>query len=280
MLTAIVLLPTAVAALLLCLPHSTPRLVLLGAWAGASATVLALTLAVWAGYGTGEGIQYETNVRWIPSAGIGYHIGVDGLSLPLLALTGVLFLACAVYALRQTHRVREFVALFLFLESTCLGLFVALDLILFFVFFDLSIVAMYFIIAGWGHAGASRAAMKFFLYTFTGSLALLLGFIGLYLAAAPHTFDMVELARQNPSPNVRCTALWSCSPSASDWLSKHPPCPSTPGCHPPTPRPPPKARPSSPVSCSRWARTDSCASRCLCCPGRGVRTHWSSSSSA
>ncbi|MEE1792723.1 NADH-quinone oxidoreductase subunit M [Streptomyces sp. BE308] len=198
MLTAIVLLPTAVAALLLCLPHSTPRLVLLGAWAGASATVLALTLAVWAGYRTGEGIQYETNVRWIPSAGIGYHIGVDGLSLPLLALTGVLFLACAVYALRQTHRVREFVALFLFLESTCLGLFVALDLILFFVFFDLSIVAMYFIIAGWGHAGASRAAMKFFLYTFTGSLALLLGFIGLYLAAAPHTFDMVELARQNP----------------------------------------------------------------------------------
>ncbi|MCX4966395.1 NADH-quinone oxidoreductase subunit M [Streptomyces sp. NBC_00654] len=198
MLTAIVLLPTAVAALLLCLPRSTPRLVLLGTWAGASATVLALALAVWAGYRTGEGIQYEANVRWIPSAGIGYHIGVDGLSLPLLALTGVLFLACAVHALRQTHRVREFVVLFLFLESTCLGLFVALDLILFFVFFDLSIVAMYFIIAGWGHAGAPRAAMKFFLYTFTGSLALLLGFIGLYLAAAPHTFDMVELARQNP----------------------------------------------------------------------------------
>ncbi|MEU0715731.1 NADH-quinone oxidoreductase subunit M [Streptomyces lavendulocolor] len=198
MLTAIVLLPAAAAAVLLCLPRSTPRIAFLAGWAGSSTTVLALTLLVWAGYRSGGGIQYETNVRWIPSVGIGYHIGVDGLSLPLLAMTAVLFLACSVYALRETRRVREFAALFLFLETTCLGLFAALDLILFFVFFDLSIVAMYFIIAGWGHPGAARAALKFFLYTFIGSLALLLGFIGLYLAAEPHTFDMVELSRQNP----------------------------------------------------------------------------------
>ena len=123
---------------------------------------------------------------------------MDGLSLPLVALTAGLFLACAIYSLRETRRVRAYAALFLFLETACLGLFSALDLVLFFVFFDLSIVGMYFVIAGWGHGDPARAALKFFLYTFVGSLALLLGFIGLYLAADPHSFDMVELARQPP----------------------------------------------------------------------------------
>ncbi|GGL35571.1 NADH-quinone oxidoreductase subunit N [Streptomyces anthocyanicus] len=197
MLTALVLLPTAMAALLLCLPRSTPRTLFLTAWVLTTAAELVLTVIVWAGYEADGGIQYETQARWIPSAGISYHVGIDGLSLPLVAVTCVLFLACALYAWRETRNVRTFAALFLFLQTTCLGLFVALDLILFFVFFDLSIVAMYFIIAGWGHRGA-RAALKFFLYTFIGSLALLLGFIGLYLAADPHTFDIVELTNANP----------------------------------------------------------------------------------
>ncbi|MER7897173.1 NADH-quinone oxidoreductase subunit M [Streptomyces sp. NPDC096046] len=198
MLTAIVLLPTAIAALLLCVPRSAPRRLFLTAWAATTAAELVLTVIVWAGYRSDGGMQYETRARWIPSAGIGYHVGVDGLSLPLVAVTCVLFLACALYAWRETRRPREFAALFLFLQTTCLGLFVALDLILFFVFFDLSIVAMYFIIAGWGHKDAARAALKFFLYTFIGSLALLLGFIGLYLAADPHTFDIVALADADP----------------------------------------------------------------------------------
>ncbi len=74
----------------------------------------------------------------------------------------------------------------------------AADLILFFVFFDLSIVGMYFAIVGWGHGRAARSALKFFLYTFLGSLALLLGFIGLYVASRPRTFDMVALAADPP----------------------------------------------------------------------------------
>ncbi|MEU4684952.1 complex I subunit 4 family protein [Streptomyces xinghaiensis] len=200
MLTVLVLLPTAVAALLLCLPRRTPRAVFLGVWLAAAAAELALTAVIWAGYRAGGGMQYEQRVRWIPDAGVSYHVGADGLSLPLMALTCVLFLACAGYtwARRGTRRVREFAALFLFLQTTCLGLFAALDLILFFLFFDLSIVAMYFVIAGWGHRDAARAALTFFLYTFLGSLALLLGFIGLFLAADPHTFDIVELTRENP----------------------------------------------------------------------------------
>jgi NADH-quinone oxidoreductase subunit M len=130
---------------------------------------------------------------------VGYHVGVDGLSLPLVALTAVLFGAVAVYSLRETRRVKGYTCLFLFLQAVCLGLFTALNLILFFVYFDLSIVGMYFVIAGWGHGERARAAaLKFFLYTFTGSLALLLGFIGLYLAVRPHTFDMVTLIAANP----------------------------------------------------------------------------------
>ncbi|WP_328478582.1 NADH-quinone oxidoreductase subunit M [Streptomyces sp. NBC_00377] len=198
MLTALVFAPTAVALLLFVLPRRTTPAFFRGIWVAVSAIELTLVIVMWAGYETGGGMQYEERARWIPSAGVGYHVGVDGLSLPLLALTCLLFLACALYSLRENRRIREFAALFLFLETTCLGLFAALDLILFFVFFDLSIVAMYFVIAGWGHRQAAHAALKFFLYTFIGSLALLLGFIGLYLAASPHTFDMVELARQNP----------------------------------------------------------------------------------
>ena len=137
---------------------------------------------------------------------------MDGLSLPLLVLTAVIFLACAVYDWKSRDRVRPRSALFLFLEATCLGLFAAQDLILFFLFFDLSIVGMYFVIAGWGHGDRARSALKFFLYTFLGSLALLVGFIGLYLAADPHTFDIPELAaadalRGNPAAGFVLAAI-------------------------------------------------------------------------
>jgi NADH-quinone oxidoreductase subunit M len=193
-LNLVIFLPLAVA---LALP-AVPRRAVPWAWIGVTVLDLALVIGMWAAHGTGGGIAYETNVRWIPSVRAGYHVGVDGLSLPLLALTVVLFAACAVYSLRQTHRVRAFAILFLFLETVCLGLFAALDLLLFFVFFDLSIVGMYFVILLWGHGDRSRSALTFFLYTFLGSLVLLLGFIGLYLGADPHTFDMVELTRTPP----------------------------------------------------------------------------------
>jgi NADH-quinone oxidoreductase subunit M len=195
LLSLVVFGPLLVGLVLLVVPRPSDA-VLRWTWVATCATDLALVVAVWARHPGGLG--EETNLRWIPSIGVGYHIGVDGLSLPPVALTGVLFLACAVYSLRETRRVRGYVVLFLFLQTVSLGLFVALDLILFFVFFDLSIVGMYFVIAGWGHGDRQRSALKFFLYTFVGSLALLLGFIGLFLAARPHTFDIVALTRQNP----------------------------------------------------------------------------------
>ena len=199
MLSVIVFLPALAAAGLLALPARAPRAVFGAAWIAVATADLVLVAVAWAGYHPQGGFAWTEDVTWIPSAGVGYHVGVDGLSLPLVALTAVLFLAVAVYCLRDGRRPKNRACLFLFLQTVCLGAFTALDLILFFVYFDLSIVGMFFVIAGWGHGDRARAAaVKFFLYTFTGSLALLLGFIGLYLAARPHTFDMVTLIRTDP----------------------------------------------------------------------------------
>ncbi|GAA3996038.1 NuoM family protein [Streptomyces marokkonensis] len=199
MLSVATFLPLLVCVVLLFLPCALPDRTCVGIWIATATVELALVVGLWAGFHAGDGMQYEQRARWIPSAGVGYHVGVDGLSLPLVALTCLLFLAVAVYSLRERRRVRSYVCLFLFLQTVAVGLFVALDLILFFVFFDLSIVGMFFVIAGWGHGERARAAaLKFFLYTFLGSLALLLGFIGLYLAADPHTFDITDLTRADP----------------------------------------------------------------------------------
>lgn len=199
MLSLIVFLPLAAALALVGLPK-------LGdtaarwAWVVVAAVDLVLVIGVWLRYETPPAgrLAFEEQAVWIPGVNSSYHLGVDGLSLPLLAMTAVIFVACAVFALHEADRPRLQAALFLFLQSVSMGLFVAADLILFFLFFDLSIVGMYFVIAGWGHGDAARSALKFFLYTFLGSLALLVGFIGLYIAADPHTFDMVELAEQTP----------------------------------------------------------------------------------
>lgn len=196
MLSIAIFLPVAVGVVLAVAPARFARAARL-TWLAATLLDLALLVAIWLVSSTGSsGLLAEERVNWMPQLGSSYHIGADGLSLPLLLLTGVIFVVCAAWSLRDTDRPRSQAALFLFLQTTCLGLFAAQDLILFFVFFDLSIVGMYFAIAGWGHGNPRRSALVFFIYTFLGSLALLLGFIGLYLGSAPHTFDMVELSRQ------------------------------------------------------------------------------------
>ncbi len=198
LLTVTVFLPLVAAGLALLLPARRARLV---AVASTSIT-LVLTVALWitlpdrAGHAGGFGS--EVDVRWIPSVDAGYHVGVDGLSVPLLVMSAVLFLAAAVWSWRQDVRPRSWVALFLFLETASLGTFAALDLILFFVFFDLTIVGMYFVIAGWGHGRPRASALLFFLYTFLGSLVMLVGFVVVFAKSSPHTFDIVELVRQQP----------------------------------------------------------------------------------
>ena len=175
---------------------------------------------------------------------------MDGLSLPLLALTAGLFLACAIYSLREDRRPRCYAALFLALQTAAMGLFASLDLLLFFVFFDLSIVGMYAVIAGWGHgATARRSALQFFLYTFLGSLLLLLGFLGLYLGAEPHTFDLVALAADPPLDRSAVAGGLTLLALVLGLAIKTPRCRSTPGCRRRTPTPPPPGRRSWPGCC-------------------------------
>lgn len=163
-----------------------------------AAVPLFLLVVAWLRFRGSGTFELVEAVEWIPTLGVGYRVGVDGLSLPLAAMTALVFVVSISYPVDLRGRPLPYFALMLFLEGVSLGLFLALDLFLFFVFWDVSLVGMYFLIGAWGHGDAQRSALKFFIYTFAGSLPLLLAILGLYLAADPRTFDMAELIRQQP----------------------------------------------------------------------------------
>ena len=138
---------------------------------------------------------YNVDVSWLHSIGVRFHLAVDGISLPLLALTALLTLLCLVYSLRhlpEHGQPRALVGLVLLLEVGMLGTFLAADLIVFFVFFEVVLVPMYFLIGIWGGSERKQyAATKFILYTLLGSAFMLLGFLGIGLAH--HSFDFSAL---------------------------------------------------------------------------------------
>jgi NADH-quinone oxidoreductase subunit M len=197
MISILILLPLAALLVLALLPAGRTAWFRWG-WLAVAVVELGIVGVMWAGFDPGGGMQFEEKIEWIPMLGVAYQVGVDGISLPLIAMTALLFLACAIYSLAQTQRVKEFAMLFLFLESTSFGVFAALDLIVFYLFWDLTLIAMFLVILVWGHEDRRRASLKFLLYTFVGSLALLLGIIGLYLLSEVRTFDMIALAAENP----------------------------------------------------------------------------------
>ncbi|MGI9118746.1 MAG: complex I subunit 4 family protein [Acidimicrobiales bacterium] len=197
MLTAAIVVPLAGAVALLLANRLGQRPTRLVALAVASVPLVVMALA-WARFDGSGRFELVESAPWIPTLGVGYKVGVDGLSLPLAAMSALLFVVSMAYPVDLRGRARQYYAAFLFLEGTSLGLFLALDLFLFYVFFDLSLVGMYFLIAVWGHGDSQRSALKFFLYTLAGSLAMLLAILGLYLASSPRTFDMAELIAQQP----------------------------------------------------------------------------------
>jgi NADH-quinone oxidoreductase subunit M len=144
------------------------------------------------------GLRFEERIAWLPQVGASYHVGVDGISAPLMALTALLTLGAVVYSWRLERNLKAYLALFLVLETGAQGVFAIQDLLLFYFFFEISLVPMYFIIGVWGEEGARLAALKFFLYTRVGSLAMLLGFLGLYLGTRPHTFDLPTIVAAHP----------------------------------------------------------------------------------
>ncbi|HUU56771.1 MAG TPA: NADH-quinone oxidoreductase subunit M [bacterium] len=166
-------------------------------------TGVALGLSVWALIAFDPGItgamQFEEIHRWIPSIDVFYHLGVDGLSMPLFILTTLLSLLAAIASFSIKERVKEYYALYLLLVAGMLGVFVSLDLFLFYVFWEVMLVPMFFLIGIWGGEKREYAAIKFFLYTLFGSVIMLLGILALYFTSQPHTFDMLELMRQQGS---------------------------------------------------------------------------------
>ncbi|MDQ6801514.1 MAG: NADH-quinone oxidoreductase subunit M [Acidobacteriota bacterium] len=166
---------------------------------GSAGIVLALTIAAAATFdASSAGIQFEQRLSWIPSLGATWHIGIDGLSLPLVGLTALLTFLSLLFAAKDDRYPREFFALFLVMESGLLGVFCSLDLLLFYLFFEVALVPMYFIIGLFGHEKRIKAALKFFLYTRVGSLAMLLSILALYVKTAPRTFDLAAIVAAHP----------------------------------------------------------------------------------
>jgi len=130
---------------------------------------------------------------WIPQFGIHYLLGTDGISFPMVALTALIsFLAC-IGSFGIKERQKEYYFLYLLLETGIMGTFLALDLFLFYIFWEIVLVPMYFLIGIWGGPRKEYASIKFFLYTLAGSLFMLLGILALYFASDPHTFNLIEL---------------------------------------------------------------------------------------
>ncbi|MCM2578595.1 complex I subunit 4 family protein [Streptomyces meridianus] len=153
-------------------------------------------------------MQATTDVSWIPALDVRIHLGVDGVSLPLLVLTALLTFLCALHSyfrMPEGPSAQGFVALVLLLEAGTLATFAVLDLLLFFLAFETVLIPMYFLIARWGGAGRTRAAWKFILYTVLGSVVMLLGFLLVGLEGG--TFDMVALGTDNASALGHTTQL-------------------------------------------------------------------------
>jgi NADH-quinone oxidoreductase subunit M len=143
-------------------------------------------------------VQLVQRARWIPAFNIEYLVGVDGLSLPLVLLSTLICVLAAIASWNVERMTKGYMALFLFLETGILGTFLSLDLFLFYVFFEVTLVPMYFLIGIWGGPRKEYAAIKFFLYTLLGSIALLIVLIGTYLYSREivpgGTFDLVRMA--------------------------------------------------------------------------------------
>jgi len=152
---------------------------------------------MWNFDGDSAGFQFDSEASWIESLGISWLAGVDGISLWLVVFTVLLF-PLAIIAVHPEHSPKPYYAWLLVLETGCLGVFVSLDLFMFFVFFEIVLVPMYFLIARWGHGNRSYAAMKFFIYTMLGSALMLVGMLSLVWlhsnATGDLTFNLVEIA--------------------------------------------------------------------------------------
>jgi NADH-quinone oxidoreductase subunit M len=176
----------------------------------ASAVALVLGILLLAEFDTGEGLQFVVDHEWIPLINSSFILGLDGISLPLLLLTVLVVPLVVVYSwnhIPDPGNPKAFLALILILETGMIGSFVAQDLILFFVFFEVVLLPMYFMIGVWGGPERKYASIKFFLYTLFGSALMIVSFVALYFFAAEQTFDMRVLGELGGVGIARSTQI-------------------------------------------------------------------------
>ena len=202
LLLAIIATPAIGALVVTCIPARRPEVIKALGYAFTAANLGLCGYLLWSFQAHDAGFQFVYDKPWIPGLGVRFTLGVDGISLFMVVVTGLLFplglLASEKYI---THRVKAYVAWFLMLEAAIMGIFLTLDLIAFFIFWELLLVPMYFLILGWGSERRKYAAMKFFIYTGLGSAFLLastlvLGFLH-QADTGVLTFDFRQLAAWN-----------------------------------------------------------------------------------
>jgi NADH-quinone oxidoreductase subunit M len=156
------------------------------------------------------GLQFNVSEKWIDVINSRYHVGIDGISLPLLVLSMFITVLVVIYSWNhfpEPHNVKAFLALILLLEVGMNGTFVAQDLILFFIFFEIVLLPMFFMIGVWGGPNREYASIKFFLFTLFGSAMMLLSFLALYFLSKHQTFDIPALSRMHGDGIVHGTQV-------------------------------------------------------------------------
>ncbi len=199
LLSLILFSPTIAAIIMLLLPGKHVKAFRWGALA-ASLIPFVLTLVVWFNFSptpdAASPFQFEEQTTWYAAINASYHLGVDGISLTMVLLTTLLTPLAILASFSITERVKAYMILFLLLETGMLGVFLSLDLMLFFVFWEVGLVPMYFLIAQWGGANRNYASLKFILYTMGGSLGLLLAIQ--LMGVVVGSFDLVTLTEKWP----------------------------------------------------------------------------------
>ena len=224
-LTYMTFIPLLGAAVVLALPRDNHALI---KWVAVGATVPPLLMAIWLYINfdrTAAGFQFMQQASWIPSFNIQYVVGVDGISITMVLLTALLCFLCMIASWGIDKAVKGYFALFLLLDTGMMGVFCALDFFLFFVFWEVMLLPMYFLIGIWGGPRREYAAIKFFLYTLLGSALMLLALLAFYFnvtdpSTGQHTFSMLAMMNQaNHSEWLRNGVIFGQSVPLVIWVA-------------------------------------------------------------
>ena len=217
-LTWMTFLPLVGMAVTLCLPSRADELIKRTALAF---TLPPLVMGIWLFQHfdrTTSAFQFTQHAPWIESYNINYFVGVDGISVSMVLLTVLLCPICILASWGIDKGIKGYFALFLLLDGAMVGVFVALDFFLFYIFWELMLLPMYFLIGIWGGPRREYAAIKFFLYTLTGSVLILIAMLVLYFQNEPHTFDMTQLMAQGATISTK-PVIWGLGLQHLLWLA-------------------------------------------------------------